>query len=149
MTQFPPLSWLATAAGLLVAFSLGRQLSGPPAPDSPLLVAEQPTSSAPRPQHEAAPLPDDDAITLVVQDHAGVPRRVRVPLVEGNQLGAQFADSPQWAAPHVREQFEREGLDLTARRRYVPLYFEQQNRVVPMVVPVDDAVITPVSRPIY
>jgi hypothetical protein len=44
---------------------------------------------------------------------------------------------------------DAQGLDLAARRRYVPLYFEQQNQQVPFIVPVDDAVVTPVSRPVF
>jgi hypothetical protein len=72
-----------------------------------------------------------------------------VPLVEGSRLGEQFGASPQWAAPEIRRQLAEQGIDLKARRRYAPLYFEQQDGVVPMVVPVDDAVITPVSRTVY
>jgi len=72
-----------------------------------------------------------------------------VPLVEGSRLGQAFADAPQWAAPAVREHLQERGLDLQARRRYAPMYFEKADGVVPMIVPVDDAVITPVSRPIY
>jgi hypothetical protein len=29
------------------------------------------------------------------------------------------------------------------------MFFEQQNHLVPMVVPVDDAVVTPVNRPVF
>ena len=40
-------------------------------------------------------------------------------------------------------------IDVQARRRYAPLFFEQEDQLVPMIVPVDDAVITPVSLPVY
>jgi hypothetical protein len=72
-----------------------------------------------------------------------------VPLVEGGDLGAPFDRSPAWLNSPVRDQLAEHGLDLHGRRRYAPLYFEQADRIVPMMVPVDDAVITPVSRPVY
>jgi hypothetical protein len=101
------------------------------------------------PRVDSLPMTGDDAVTLVVHNPNGEPQRVRVPLVEGSRLGQAFADAPRWAAPAVREQFQQQGIDLQARRRYAPLFFEQQDRMVPMIVPVDDAVITPVSRPVY
>lgn len=139
-------SWLAMAAGLMIAFGLGQWMGGPSLPTDSALVAEAPTQASGA--HEAAPLSDENAVTLFVQDHQGRPQRVQVPLVEGNRLGEQFADAPQWA-PAMRQQFEEQGLQFVAHRRYAPLFFQQKNRVVPMIVPVDDAVITPVSRPIY
>jgi hypothetical protein len=145
-----PASWLsslAIAAGLMVAYGLGWQMNGPASTGDANLVVQAPPSSAK--EDGAARLPDDDAITLVVQDRAGHPRRVQIPLVEGHRLGDEFADAPQWAVPVVRREFAKQGLDLQARRRYAPLFFEQADRVVPMIVPVDDAVITPVSRPIF
>jgi anti-sigma factor RsiW len=144
-TQTPSYTWLAIAAGLLMAFGLGWQLRQPAARQGMELAIDSP----PPPQTVERGLSNGDAITLVVQNQHGQPQRVRVPLVEAAQLGQQFASAPQWAVPAVREQFEERGLDLQTRRRYAPLFFEQQGRVVPMIVPVDDAVITPVSRPFY
>ncbi len=143
-------TWLATAASLMLAFGLGWRMHVPAElgdadlivkTDAPSIMAEAPPL--------AAPLPDGDSITLVVHDRNGQPQRVQVPLVEGERLGEQFGASPQWAAPEFRRQFADHGIDLQTRRRYAPLFFEQENRIVPMVVPVDDAVVTPVSRPIY
>ena len=88
-------------------------------------------------------------MTLVVHNRDGAPQRIEAPLWEGRQLGDQFAEAPQWADPAVRRQLAERGFDLQAHRRYVPLFFEQQNRMVPMIVPVDDAVVTPVSRQVY
>jgi hypothetical protein len=145
---------LATAAALLVAFGLGRQMKGPDS-DPPDFVAGgpvvpiDPAPAAGNVGVEKALAHDPDAVTLVVQDRTGAPQRVRVPLVEGSRLGQEFADSPQWAAPGVRQQLAEQGFDLQAKRRYAPLYFEQQDKIVPMIVPVDDAVVTPVSRPVY
>jgi hypothetical protein len=145
---------LAMAAALLVAFGLGRQWSGRGSAP-PSYLAEGPTvpiDSAPSPDKvgpERALAHDLDAVTLIVQDRTGAAQRVRVPLVDGSRLGQEFADSPQWAAPGMRQRLAEHGYDLQAKRRYAPLYFEQQDRIVPMIVPVDDAVVTPVSRPVY
>jgi hypothetical protein len=144
-------AWFAIAAGLMLAFGLGRQMGGSRSFDRPAgpaeLAVEAP--SAPAGAGSDRALSDADAITLIVHDSQGVPQRVQVPLVEGRRLGRLFADAPLWAAPEIRERLAEQGLDLHARRRYAPLFFEQQDRIVPMVVPVDDAVVTPVSRPIY
>jgi hypothetical protein len=138
--------WLATAAGLLVAFGLGRQLSTSPN-SGEVLLAEAPVNGAAPADREIGP--DADAVTLVVHDRNGVPQRMQVPLVEASTLGKQFADAPHWAAPEMKKKLAQQGVEMQARRRYAPLYFEQENRIVPMIVPVDDAVVTPVSRPIY
>jgi hypothetical protein len=152
-------SWLAAAAAVLVAFSLGWRMNGRGDLGDAELLVDSETPSAVRegavpegiapPKAAAARIPDADAITLVVNDASGRPRRVQVPLVEGARLGEQFGASPQWAAPEIRRQLAEQGINLKARRRYAPLYFEQQNGIVPMVVPVDDAVITPVSSAMY
>lgn len=158
-TSSPPRSrslrqWFAVAASLLAAFTLGRQLqpAGAPSGGAPVAGVDQSKEQlAARPPVE---LPREaavgDAVTLVVNDHAGRPQRIRVPLVEGHNLGGQFVDTPGWTeAPELTRQLHERGLGLSARRRYAPLYFEQQNQVIPMIVPVDDAVITPVSRPVF
>jgi hypothetical protein len=140
--------WLAAAAALLVAFGAGRQFGAGERAD---LRDAQIASQAPSPRTEnAEPRPVGDAVTLVVNDHRGVPQRVQVPLVEGRNLGEQFAETPQWSSsPELVRRLNEQGLGLAARRRYAPLFFEQQNRMIPMIVPVDDAVVTPVSRPVY
>jgi hypothetical protein len=148
--------WCAIAASLLVAFGLGWQANLPgERPDMQVAI----DSPRPAPQLERLPatgddgLTDgaltDDAVTLVVQNQNGEPQRIRVPLVEGSRLGQAFADAPRWAAPAVREHLQERGIDLQARRRYAPMWFEQPSGVVPMIVPVDDAVLTPVSLPVY
>lgn len=147
--------WLSSAAAVLVAFGMGwgasRNWNAGAGSGAQLA-----NSTAPVESQRIAPTlgdqrlaPDADAVTLVVQDRSGAPRRVQVPLVDGSQLGEQFANAPQWAADGMRQRLAEQGLDLQAKRRYAPLFFEQQDRIVPMIVPVDDAVITPVSRPIY
>lgn len=140
-------AWLATAAGLLVAFALGWQLRSPqPTPEFTQPLALTPPQEQP-PQRR---VPSADAVTLVLNDSQGAQHRVEVPLVEARNLGAQFADAPRWTpSPAVRRSLDAQGVDLKTRRRYAPLYFEQQNQIVPMVVPVDDAYVTPVNRTVF
>jgi hypothetical protein len=137
--------WFAIAASLAIAFGLGQHFTS---------RSSSPGASSENARQMAAidtPAPaSGDAVTLVVNDPQGVPHRVRVPLVEGRRLGAQFAETPTWSeSPELTRQLNEQGLGLTARRRYAPMYFEQQNQLVPMIVPVDDAVVTPVSRPVF
>jgi hypothetical protein len=150
-------AWLAIAAALMVAFGLGRQL-GTSEQVSIADIQNQRTQSsqlAEVPKHlppelENNPAQIGDAVTLVVNDHRGVPQRVRVPLVEGRRLGQQFAETPEWSnSPELARQLNDHGLGLAARRRYAPMFFEQADQLVPMIVPVDDAIVTPVNRPVY
>ena len=140
-------AWLATAAGLLFAFALGWQVRSPQATPS----FEQPLAiSPPSEQPPQRRVPSADAVTLVLNDSQGAQHRVEVPLVEAHNLGRQFADSPRWApSSAVRRSLDAQGVDLKTRRRYAPLYFEQENQIVPMVVPVDDAYVTPVNSTVF
>lgn len=139
--------WLAAAAGLLIAFGLGWQLRGPQSTSSfeaPLAV------TPPQVQPPQRRVPSADAVTLVLNDSQGAQHRVEVPLVEARNLGRQFSDVPRWTpSSAVRRSLDAQGVDLKTRRRYAPLYFEQENQVVPMVVPVDDAYVTPVNRTVF
>jgi hypothetical protein len=141
---------LAAAAAVLAAFGLGRFLDQPPQERlGPPQVAMQSPSEPPA-IAEPAPPRGGDFVTLVVNDHHGKPQRVEIPLVEGQRLGNQFAQEPAWSeAPELARRLDRQGLGVEVRRRYAPLFFEQEDRLIPMVVPVDDAVVRPVSRPLY
>jgi anti-sigma factor RsiW len=143
--------WLAAAACLLLAFGLGRQVGVAERENFQRiqLAAGVGHSEASPDARLAEPAPGENAVTLVVNDTHGVPRRLTVPLVEGRQLGAEFADTPNWSSPELARRLDERGLGIAARRRYVPLFFEQQNQQVPFIVPVDDAVVTPVSRPVF
>jgi hypothetical protein len=155
--KFPRVAWLAIAAALMLAFGLGRHLGSSNQSvlanlqnDGAKLADVAETSKKLPPVVQPKPLSTGDAVTLVVNNHEGVPQRVRVPLVEGRHLGQQFADTPEWfSSPELARQLNERGLDLAARRRYAPMFFEQANQLVPMIVPVDDAVVTPVNRPVY
>jgi hypothetical protein len=145
-------TWFAVAASVVVAFGLGRQSGVMRSANEP---ASQQIASAPAVPNDKTDSPRlehstrGDAVTLVVNDRDGVPQRIEVPLVEGRQLGRAFGDVPHWSSPELDRQLDERGLDLDARRRYAPMYFEQENKIVPMVVPVDDAVVRPASRPVY
>ncbi|MCC6492988.1 MAG: hypothetical protein IT424_08200 [Pirellulales bacterium] len=145
--------WLAIAASLVAAFGLGQQWRADKQRDDGASIASvnvAPGAAAVAPAAAAPGLPTGDVITLVAHDASGRPQRIRVPLVEGRALGSQFAETPAWsAAPELTRQLDQQGLDLTARRRYAPLFFEQQNEVIPMIVPIDDAVVRRVARPVY
>jgi hypothetical protein len=146
-------TWFAVAASVVVAFGLGRQsgvmrsASEPASQQVASAPAAVPNNKIDSPQLERAT--HGDAVTLVVNDRDGVPRRIEVPLVEGRQLGQAFSDVPQWSSPELDRRLDEQGLDLDARRRYAPIYFEQENEIVPMVVPVDDAIVRPATRPVY
>jgi hypothetical protein len=142
-------SWLAIAAGLLIAFGVGRQLGVGERDqfDSPQLAGVDSSATSQINAEEKAAT--GDAVTLVVNDLQGHPQRVTIPLVEGRQLGAQFSETPHWSSPELERRLDAQGLDFAAQRRYAPMYFEQENRRIPLIVPVDDAVVTPVSRPVY
>jgi hypothetical protein len=145
-------TWFAVAASVVVAFGLGRQsgvmrsVNDSTAPQIASAPAV-PNNKTEMPQLERTNR--GDAVTLVVNDRNGVPQRIEVPLVEGRQLGRAFGDVPHWSSPELDRQLDERGLDLDARRRYAPIYFEQENKIVPMVVPVDDAVVRPANRPVY
>jgi hypothetical protein len=135
---------LAIAASVMLAFGLGSQLRWPRGVtgiENPGVAVTRPSPEAPRPGG------DTDAVTLVLNDTQGAEHRVQLPLVEGRRLGENFDEAPLWSAsPELQRSLGERGFDLRARRRYAPMYFEQQNKLVPMVVPVDDAVVTPVKR---
>lgn len=145
-------TWFAVAASVVLAFGLGRQSGAMRSASEP---ASQQIASAPAVPNEKKDSPRleratrGDAVTLVVNDRNGMPQRIEVPLVEGRQLGQAFGDVPHWSSPELDRQLDERGLDLDARRRYAPIYFEQENKIVPMVVPVDDAVVRPANRPVY
>lgn len=147
--------WLAVAASLLVAFSLGWLTnSAPNSGQQDPQFATNPQQAAP--EHGALPeaLADGDvsadAVTLVVRDTSGRNQRLQLPLMEAGDLDDRFAEQFSAALPaKLRDSFRDRGFDLQRRRRFAPMFFEQNEELVPMVVPVDDTTIVPVSRPIY
>ncbi len=142
------LAWLAVAAGLLVAVTLGvmQRDSGPPIAGiepnpNKQIVAAAPPAAAPDEGNA------DDALTLWVLDDGGKARSVRVPLMDAGtldrQLGLEFQTG---LSSVVRNQLQERGYDVQSKRRYAPLWLENGR---PMIVPVEDTKIVPVGQNVY
>jgi hypothetical protein len=143
------LAWLAIAASVMLAFTLGLMQNGSEprvaniAPDSD----EQLVSVAPSAQSKTHAARTDDALTLWVRDNHGHTRPVRVPLVDAAALDQQYGLSFQSAIPNdTRERLQQRGYDMQSKRRYAPLWLENGR---PMIVPVEDTKIVPVGHNIY
>jgi hypothetical protein len=145
------IQWLAIAAGLLVAFVLGwsqreRDVPtvGPAAASSQQVAstsAEAPTASP----KSASP---SDALTLFVRDERGKMNPVHVPLVDANTLDKQLGVKFQTGMPDmIRNRLQDRGFNVQSRQRYAPLWFEKDGP--PMIVPVEDTKIVPVSDRVY
>ncbi|HEX3600378.1 MAG TPA: hypothetical protein VHU84_09570 [Lacipirellulaceae bacterium] len=139
--------WLAVAASLLVAFKLGNLQHG-----SAIRVAGGPTrfqdqvASAP-----GAPAPTSkapgDALNLWVRDDAGQMRRVRVPLVDASTLDHDLGLQFQTGVPDdVRDQLQDHGYAVQSKHQYAPMWLDNGR---PMIVPVEDTKIVPVSNKVY
>ena len=144
---------LAMAACLLVAFFVGRTISPDVAisitgSENQMVNSNSEHFNGPESVPAQPRLDDRDVVTLLVRDDQGRAKRVRVPLFDltaDNQSSATFVNM---LPEDVRQSFKRQGKDLRVRRRYAPLYFEQNEQVVPMAVPVDDAYLVPVGGPV-
>jgi hypothetical protein len=140
-------AWLAVAAGLLAAFTLGLiSRSGAPiagnsaAPSDQSIVQVIPPP--PSASIDAEPVPD--ALTLWVRDDTGNARPLRVPLVDAGMLDKQLGLEFQTGlSADVRNRLHDGGYDVQSKRRYAPLWLENGR---PMIVPVEDTRIVPVSR---
>jgi hypothetical protein len=140
--------WFAVAAALLVAFKFGSmQTSSTQTVDSNAaktggqVAIAPPTGAAPQ---NAKP---GDALNLWVRDDGGRMQRVRVPLVDAsaleNELGLKF----QTGVPDdVRNNLNNHGYTVQSKRQYAPLWLDNGR---PMIVPVEDTKIVPVSNKIY
>ena len=142
------LPWFAAAACLLIAFFLGRAIRQENRTDPQVVqvVESTPQEEVNAEEPEVRDLPDREAITLLVKDSQGRNQRVQVPLMDVVTLDKEFG---QRLPANLRDRIRSNGFDLERRRRYAPMFFEQDEQIVPMVVPVDDTYIVPVSRPIY
>jgi len=138
-------AWLAIAASLLVAFTLGSisrdgaRIAGGVVPNPDAQLAE---TVPPPALGDAAKA--EDALTLWVRDETGQARPLRVPLVDAGTLDQQLGLHFQTGLPAgVRSQLQVRGFDVQSKRRYAPLWLENGR---PMIVPVEDTRIVPVSR---
>jgi hypothetical protein len=142
-------AWLAMAASLLVAFTLGLLWRNNQAP-----IANQVGQTSDSQMANVIPPPAvpnagrvDDALTLWVRDEHGQARPVQVPLVDAGALDQQLGLQFQSGVPaDVRSHLQDRGFDVQSKRRYAPLWLENGR---PMIVPVEDTKIVPVSRDVY
>jgi anti-sigma factor RsiW len=142
--------WLAVAAGLLAAFTLGLTWRGgaPIAGNAPVPSGDTVAEVIPPPaSHSPDAAGATDALTLWVRDEAGKARPLRVPLVDARTLDQQLGMEFQTGMPaDVRSQLQDRGFDVRSKRRYAPLWLENGR---PMIVPVEDTRIVPVSQSVY
>jgi hypothetical protein len=142
--------WLALAAGLLVAFELGSmhregsvQLAGGPTGTNSQLANVESQNVNPSPKSSKP----SDQLTFYVRDKSGRKQAVQVPLVDAeeldNQLGTQFQSGVPDA---VRNQLKQQGYMVQSKRKYAPLWMENDR---PMVIPVEDTQIVPASEKVW
>lgn len=143
-------SWMTIATALLLVVTLGAVLrdrllsgrSGTTNMNSPVAVVKPPAGAG-----AADVSPANDAMTLWVRDDTGQTRPLRVPLVDANsldrQLGMEFQPG---MSDEMRSQLQEKGYDVQSQRRYAPLWLENGR---PLVVPVEDTKIVPVSQRVY
>jgi hypothetical protein len=151
------MNWYALAASLLFAFTLGLALRDLPhshqvrAPNPSNIATVRPQQPAFGPRQFAGAGPATaalgDAVTLWVRDEAGNARQLRVPLVDATAMDQHLGLEFQSGLPaDVRSQLEQRGYQVESKRRYAPLVLEGGR---PLVVPVEDTKIVPVSNPVY
>jgi hypothetical protein len=142
--------WLAVAAALLIAFKFGamqRQTSVPMA-GAPAKTNEQIVSSHPSVKPLANPTgKPGDALNLWVRNDAGQLQRVRVPLVDAKALDDELGLQFQTGVPDdIRNRLEGNGYAVQSKRQYAPMWLDNGR---PMIVPVEDTKIVPVSNKVY
>src|SRR5690606_13043061 len=138
---------LALAASALVAFGIGwttRSAQGPAPVHAPV---EQLAVAAPAVERSRQNV--RDAVTLVVNDDQGQQQRVRLPLVDADELGDQWTHLSPDVPVELKSGLRDHGFDLRSKQRFAPLFFEQGQQLIPMVVPVSDTYVVPVKRPVY
>lgn len=143
-------TWLAMAACLLLAFGLGRMQHERGRQIASFNRVDQIASVDP-PSNSTSPgsVSKGDAVTLFVQGDDGRRHPVRVPLVDANtldrQLGVQFQSG---LSDDVRNQLKNDGYAVHSKRQYAPIWFEEE-KGRPMILPVEDTKIVPVSNRVY
>ncbi len=144
----------AIAACVLLSFTLGLAMredglslrSATPNPGGELAIATAPPSAPP-----TASLPRatkaDEALTFWVRNEQGQAQPLRVPLVDAAALDRQFGVEFQpGLTAAARSRLRERGYDVESKQRYAPLWLENGR---PMIVPVEDTRIVPVSQPVY
>lgn len=143
--------WFAVAASLLIAFRMGNLQHG--STSNPVANVALPASSQMASMHSlpqaAAPVAakPGDALNLWVRDDSGQVRRVRVPLVDASALDPALGLQFQTGVPDdVRNRLQNQGLTVQSKRRFAPMWLDNGR---PMIVPVEDTKIVPVSNRAY
>ena len=138
------------AAGLLIAFKFGaiQHQREMPVANNPAIssgtVVTTPQQLKAEEDNGAKP---GDALNLWVRDDAGQLRRVRVPLVDANALDDELGLQFQTGVPdEMRDRLEGNGYAVQSKRSYAPLWLDNGR---PMIVPVEDTKIVPVSNKVY
>jgi hypothetical protein len=149
-TVWAAAEWFAVAAALMLAFKAGgwQRNSGIPVASNTTGPTNQ-IASAPPAVGTTAPSNSKpgDAINLWVRDDGGKLQRVRVPLVDANSLDHQYGTIFQTGVPDdVRNRLKDQGLAVQSKRQYAPMWLDNGR---PMVVPVEDTKIVPVSNKVY
>lgn len=137
------------AAALLLAFKLGgsHRSSGVPFAANQTAAPNNQMASAPTAGSAANPVKPGDAINLWVRDDGGQMKKVRVPLVDANTLDHEYGTIFQTGVPDdVRNELKNEGYTVQSKRQYAPMWLDNGR---PMVVPVEDTKIVPVSNKVY
>ena len=140
--------WFAVAAALLIAFRIGRLQTGSALP---LAVDSANTGSQIASAPPVAVTPPNaklgDALNLWVRDDGGRMQRVRVPLVDASALESELGVKFQTGVPDdVRNRLQNHGYTVQSKRQYAPLWLDNGR---PMIVPVEDTKIVPVSNKVY
>jgi len=134
--------WFAVAAALLIAFKIGSMQTG----SAPTITGDSAKTVG---QVAAAPPAGKagDALNLWVRDDGGQMQRVRVPLVDASALENEYGLTFQTGVPDdVRDRLKNHGYTVQSKRQYAPLWLDNGR---PMVVPVEDTKIVPVSNRVY
>jgi hypothetical protein len=142
--------WLAMAACLLLAFGLGlmqrergQQIAGGSLNPTGQVAKLTPPSNSASPN---ATKPGD-AVTFFVKDDGGRMQPVRVPLVDASTLDKELGVKFQTGVPdEVRNHLKDSGYAVKSKRQYAPLWLENGR---PMILPVEDTNIIPVSNRVY
>jgi hypothetical protein len=143
-------TWLAMAACLFLAFGLGlmHRERGPSVAGGSSAPSGQVAKSA-LPSQPSSPKNSTrgDAVTLFVKDDGGRMQPVRVPLVDASTLDKELGMKFQTGVPDdIRNQLQNDGYAVKSKRQYAPLWLENGR---PMILPVEDTNIVPVSNRVY
>jgi hypothetical protein len=147
----PATSWMALAASVMIAFTLGLALRTLSLPHPNAAPNPFNTSIASAPPQMAnlfgGPATTGDAVNVWIRDDAGQPRQLRVPLVDATTMDQRMGLRFRSGVPsNVRAQLEQNGYQVESKRRYAAIWLDNGQ---PLMVPVEDTRIVPVGNPVY